>query len=485
MAEVQAGSMCALCGQQPSVIFCLCASSPVCVCQACITVHSQSPGNHDISPIDDFPYATAISIDVYKKKRLAIAQGAAFVEAVEQQEELNYQMVKKRVENYVEVANFFIDSLHNTLKTTIGQLKASLQAALHTPQCPEILEFVLTHGQRMQEARMDLYDVSVLESIETASNMLSATLTEFKAKDFADYLLSHMKAGYLGKSAPRKTTAAPNALSEVYLPVIYRNILRKYYSGEGGSLGMIEFPFCPRVDQCSSYALMANGDVFCCGGQLAGKHAYYIGTLSPKMTILPNMHHGRARPGVITFNNLPYVFGGSNSKVGILSCERFLMNDSWELIPRPMRKARSGFTPVIWNSLIYLPGGTGSNTVEVFDPVKVEFRTLDLILPKAGKSLSFLYDGQLYILIGSDMFLMNLQDEKLKNANLQTEIKTWSPISPIVSDRKVLFWGFAKTSLFDSLRMKFGGAKHGICYSFDLPSNRLVELERFEYSIPQ
>jgi len=278
---------------------------------------------------------------------------------------------------------------------------------------------------------------------------------------------------------------AANASTEAYLPVIHRNILRKYYSGEACSLGLIEFPFCPRVDKSSAYALMASGDVFCCGGQPAGKHAYYIGTQSAKMTILPNMHHGRARPGVITFNNLPYVFGGRNVKLELSSCERFLPSDSWELFPRSLRKPRSGFSPVLWNSLIYLPGGSGADTVEVFDPVKLEFRTLELALPKTGRSLSFMHDGQLYMLIGNDMVLVNLQEGKLSNATLQTEIKTWSPIAPVVSGGKVLFWGFAKTSLFDSIRMTFGGAKHGICYSFDLSNHRLVELERFEYSKPQ
>lgn len=481
MAETD--NVCALCGQQPPVIFCLCSSTPVCVCQTCISAHSQSPGNHDISPIQDFPHATNISFERYKKAKLGVAQGIAFVEAIERQEERNYQLIKKKLEDYIQIANFFTDSLHNTLVTAIGGLKASLQTVLRTPQCPDIVEFVLNHGQRMQEVQLNLYDVAVLESLEALSNQLSATLTEFKAKDFADYLLAHMKAGYLGKEIPRKT--AVSGPTDAYLPVIHRNILRKYYSGESGSLGLIEFPFCPRVDECSSYALMASGDVFCCGGAQAGKHAYYIGTLSAKMTILPNMHQGRARAGVITFNNLPYVFGGRNGKVGLITCERFLPSDTWELFPRSMHKARSGFSPVLWNNLIYLPGGTGAATVEAFDPVKLEFRTLGLTLPKAGKSLSFLHEGQLHILVSSDMFLVNLQEEKLKNANLQTEIKTWSPIAPIVSAGKVLFWGFARTSVFDSLRMTFGGAKHGICYSFDLTNSRLVELERFEYSKPQ
>lgn len=480
MAET--GSVCALCGQQPPVIFCLCSSTPVCVCQNCITAHSQSPGNHDISPIQDFPYATAVSMDLYKKTKLGVAQGIVFVEAIERQEARNYELVKKKIEDYAQLAHFFADSLHNTLITTLGGLKASLQKTLRTPQSPEIVEFVLNHGQRMQEVQLDLYDVAVLEGLEASSQLLSATLTEFKGKDFADYLLAHMKAGYLGKEVPRKTVVS--GPTDVYLPVIHRNILRKYYSGESRSLGLIEFPFCPRVDESSSYALMTSGDVFCCGGQLAGKHSYYIGTLSAKITILPNMHQGRARAGVVTFNNLPYVFGGRNGKVGLLTCERFLPSDTWELFPRSMHKARSGFSPVLCNSLIYLPGGSGAATVEVFDPVQLMFRTLELTL-KPGKSLSFLYEEQLHILVGSDMFIVNLQEEKLKNANLQTEIKTWSPIAPIVSAGKVLFWGFAKTSVFDSLRMTFGGAKHGICYSFDLATSRLVELERFEYSKPQ
>lgn len=479
MVDVSTAVPCSHCSLAPSQIFCLCTSSPTPLCQSCISLHSQSPGNHDISPIDHLPYALAISIDLYKKKKLGIAQALAFIDTIHLQELSHYNASKELLRNYVESATFFIESLHCTLINTLETLKNNVQNAIYTVNSPEIVDFLLGNGQRMQNSMINLYDIPVIEAIEAEKNRISATLSEFQSKDFSNYLFSHIKSEFLGTKKPQKISQSTKIDS--FLPVFHRNILRKY-GAEGNAMELVEFPMCPRVDEETAYALMSSGDVFCCGGSNATRNAYYLGSKSAKMTILPNLSYGRGRPGVICFNNFPYIFGGRNRKIGLVFCERLLTTDNWELLPSSMLHARSGFTPVLSSSCIYLPGGSETTHIERFDPISLSFHLLSPCLSTPGKTISFLSSQDLYILSADHVTILNLPTSQAKIAAFRCDIRTWSPIAPLICNEKALFWGFAKVGLIDSLRMTFGGTKHGIIYSFDVLKLRLFEIERFEYS---
>lgn len=473
--------MCGTCQAQPAGVFCLCQSVPTFICQTCIQAHcTQNPSSvHDFCPIKDIDYLQEISLGEYKQRKLRIAQGMIALEKTKEKEENDYQKVKQSLTEVFQKTLYLMDSLHNVLTQTMEITKEKLQHSLYSHENEPIVAYLLTSSPTIQGVQMSLYDIPVLTNINNQASLLSHTITNFNTLDFSEYTLSSLKGVQFDVSANPESKQEPP-----YCPVIMGNSLRKYYAGQSGRLGLVELTHTPKVDQETAYAFLENGDLVCCGGVKGAQEAYVIGAVNAQVTILPKMIQGRSAPGMVTFNGCPYVFGGSSGTNLLTTCEKFTHMERWEIIKEQMARPRGAFTPCLYNNLIYLPGGFSANTIECFDPIRSVFALCPQMLPASGKTISFVSSSTLYIFLNSEIFTMDVSagSSDIVHVKSVKVAALWSPICPIVFGGKVMFWSFEEMSV-GSLWRELMRKRHGICYSFDVPSRELKEEERFEYVI--
>ena len=478
MAEVA----CSVCMHSPAEMFCLCQQLSTFLCNSCIQTHcAQNPTSvHDFCPIKDMAFMTRITQDVYKQRKLLIAQAMIALEKTKEKEALDYEQSKEIVTTVLEQIQYLTDSLHNVLTVTLDRTKEKLQQSLYADTNEPLIEYLLENSLSLQHPRISLYDIPVLMTASSLKATVANTITNFQTLDFSDYTLSSLQ----GVQKQVKDFKQDFKGEVPYCPVLMGNNLRKYYSGANIRIGLLELTYAPKVDQETAYAFLENGNLVCCGGLEGSREAYIIGTTSAQVTILPKMAQGRSSPGLATFNGCPYVFGGSSGSILLSTCEKFDHMEKWEITREQMARPRGGFTPCTHNNLIYLPGGFSANTIEYFDPVRSSFSVLPQMLPSAGKTVTFVVDSTLYIFLNSEILTMNLQagSADLVRGKTVKAAAMWSPIAPIVVAGKAMFWSFEDLTM-GSLFRSFIGKKHGICYSFDVGRRELMEEERFEYVI--
>lgn len=479
-----AEATCGVCMRNPAEMFCLCQQLPTFLCNSCIQVHcAKNPTSvHDFCPITDMAFMSHITADVYKHRKLLIAQAMIALEKTKEKEALDYEQNKEIVTEVLQQILYLTESLHNVLTVTLDRTKEKLQQSLYAEVNEPLVEFLLENSQALQQPRVSLYDIPVVMTASSLKASVANTISNFQTLDFSEYTLSSLKGVQkqvkTSKKDPEFRGEAP------YCPVLMGNNLRKYYSGATIRIGLLELTHTPKVDQETAYAFLENGNLVCCGGLEGSREAYIIGTASAQVTILPKMVQGRSSPGLTTFNGCPYVFGGSSGSNLLTTCEKFDHMEKWETNREQMARPRGAFTPCTHNNLIYLPGGFATNTIEYFDPIRSSFNLLPQLLPTAGKTVTFTLDSTLYIFLNSEVLAMNLQAGSSDLVRVKTvkAAAMWSPIAPIVVAGKAMFWSFEDLTV-GSLFRSIIGKRHGICYSFEVLSRELKEEERFEYVI--
>jgi hypothetical protein len=146
---------------------------------------------------------------------------------------------------------------------------------------------------------------------------------------------------------------------------------------------------------CTSWIFVTEEHIFLCGE--ARKPAAYIMTIhgfayNPTSPSIYRQEH----PCLGRYGDHVYLFGGDLNETPQKYGERYsLSQDQWSVLPN-MQFARSYSLPCLYKDLFYLLGGNWTSTAELFDPVKLRFKTLTLDLPYHGYNFTVVYDQDIY-----------------------------------------------------------------------------------------
>lgn len=474
--------LCTMCTTSPCVVFCLCGVDPVFLCNGCMHGHSLQAKSiiHDFSAISDLQYAAQLTFPVYKQRKVAIAQAIILAEALQKQESEDYAKIRYDFNDLFQKINQLIDNLHETVNRTLYEMRTILENSLHSDHNSDLVDYLLAHGQRLLSTGASLFDVPVLTTLLNSTISVESTVTSFATTDFQEYILSRLLDAE--RLASLVSTYGESA-QDRYCPVVMGNILRKYYAGDSGRLGLTELTMAPAVDNETAYTFLGNGNIFCCGGSEHSDVSYILGASNAQVTVLPRLVSGRSCPGLIAMDDAPYVFGGSGEAGLLISGERFSGMEKWEELDAKMLRPRGAFTPCRLGKSIYLPGGLACNTIEVFDPIRIHFRQLSVTLPVESKSISYISNNKLCVLLRSSLCTIDLTNETRESKKTSNNFEIWSPSTPVIIGAKVVFWSKEDSGMVGLFR-RIGGRRDGICFSLNAETREFKEEERFEYASP-
>lgn len=191
------------------------------------------------------------------------------------------------------------------------------------------------------------------------------------------------------------------------------------------------------VDKYTSSTIVDEGRIFCCGGGSSYRNAYLLQVSkdSYAVTELARMNSYRQYPGLIFDASLRevLVFGGSDSKQELRSCEKMsLQKRRWEEMPE-MICARRFFTPCRRRERVYLCGGW-SYTVETYDLCSGVFQPVGLRLPESSWSSAVIVADELIVLTENTISRWNLREERQLEERTHLPFKIWSRSSPVIID---------------------------------------------------
>lgn len=153
-----------------------------------------------------------------------------------------------------------------------------------------------------------------------------------------------------------------------------------------------------RVTVGAVYSFLDNEQILTVGGHPEAASAWLISAASLAV-VLEDMKTRRAWPGICTFRDNGYVFGGNFPS--ICSAEKWdLRSRKWTTIG-DMAYPRFAFTPCRYGEIIYLVDFSQSHKrVEIFSIRTEAFSLLPVRLPGfyCVSSLCFLVNGQLVVL---------------------------------------------------------------------------------------
>jgi hypothetical protein len=146
--------------------------------------------------------------------------------------------------------------------------------------------------------------------------------------------------------------------------------------------------FSVDVDNKSVCTVVPDGSVIITGGQ--GKNSTFIFNIFEK-TIEKSecMLCCRYNHAAVTLGDFVYVIGGKNENFCLKSCERFdFVNKNWQRVG-DLVTSRDKHSACVYRGRIFVSGGDGIDTLEVYNTVANKFTTLRTVLSIPGCSLMF------------------------------------------------------------------------------------------------
>lgn len=243
-------------------------------------------------------------------------------------------------------------------------------------------------------------------------------------------------------------------LLEVLLPLVSQHTLQLFDCQSERWLPAVSLSHSIRCDHQSRYTIVGVSAVLVCGGiSYSGYRTFEIdgGALGTEsyllsfrsvpaiVTSLPHLTESRSFHGLVHYSGASYVFGGkvhtgcmrhsgrpvycSSGKP--MTPSQFVksrtgemrVGDEWKTLAGKMAQGRYSFTPAAHADFVYLCGGEGATTVESFDIVRGEFlRPLEVLLPQATQSLSYVHLGRLTTLLSNFQVVIDLPSQSAKEA---------------------------------------------------------------------
>ena len=188
-----------------------------------------------------------------------------------------------------------------------------------------------------------------------------------------------------------------------------------------GSGQPAQFVFLKTTIQASNSSrcvVLSRSSCLVCGG-ISSTEVYstaYLVTRDGEVSCKPSMQWARGSHGATLWCGSVCVFGSSAGS-GTRTCESLADTaECWKELPS-MQMERADFTPVLWRNAVYLCGGDWAGTVEVLEGQSM--RLLELMLPEAGKAMTYVWDDSLMILQSSNVSSLSRASEVLLSKNKQ------------------------------------------------------------------
>jgi len=131
---------------------------------------------------------------------------------------------------------------------------------------------------------------------------------------------------------------------------------------------------------------------------------------SGRVEDLTDMKFPHNNSGVIAWRGRIHVFG-SYCGPGGEKCERlplFPVGSAWEQLP-DMQFRRALFTPVVWNSAVYLCGGYENSSIEAFNGETMQLLSISLPQRDASPSLACLKNTTLLVFTSNFLVKISMQ----------------------------------------------------------------------------
>jgi len=152
-----------------------------------------------------------------------------------------------------------------------------------------------------------------------------------------------------------------------------------------------------------AFAFLPNARVFICGGiEPCSSKVWIVSLPDRRVQPQPPMLTPRSEHVAHFAKNAVYVFGGrGQDKSGLFTAEKFMFGrDRWELLPNSPYIV-GWTTSCLHNDFIILPGGFGTDIVQLFNLTSEQYSLLNFRLPTVGPSFA-LIDQDCLVVVQKD-----------------------------------------------------------------------------------
>lgn len=375
--------LCVSCGTFPASIFCTCQDPDVLVCASCLPLHfMQSP---------ELPHVS-YPISAYKYKGVS-----DYFERLQSRVERVPQVYDSLLKN-LETLDYCVEELTDTVEAAITDLREYLAQETHRlKQLRRQLQKDLDEARAEVERTMCdespqlkakyapllRYCTSESDQLRLFRYCLRPWKPEVRLIDVSDSLMQD----FCGLMLPRIGTESIQ--------------LHDIQTGQETSVSV-------KLPEGVMIVLMDSQTILCLGGKPELANVHLLNLITGISTDLPAMTTPRFSAGTLKWLKNLYVFGGNDPP--IIQCERLcLQTKVWTPLP-PMIQAKSSFCPCRHEDLVYLP--SAGTTLEVFSLITETYSLLTCKIPlKSGPSVSFLVEGELYVLAAGQLARQRLDSD--------------------------------------------------------------------------
>ena len=149
-----------------------------------------------------------------------------------------------------------------------------------------------------------------------------------------------------------------------------------------------------------AFAFLPNANLFICGGiEPCSSKAWQVTLSTRQIQSQPPMTEARSEHIAVYAKNSVYVFGGRGSeKTGLFSSEKYVLERMrWVSLPNSPYFV-CWTTPCLHNDHILLPGGFGTDLVQLFNLSTEQFSVLNFRLPTTGPTFAVI-DNDCLVLV--------------------------------------------------------------------------------------
>ena len=465
--------ICAVCGTSPATHQCLCTTPWTFLCLPCNPQHSSSPGNHFKLPISAShavpftPLCESCRLHRADKKVgetwLCADCGKVF-EDVKIPISLEFSDIQAILTSEILTAKRGIEAVRVTFDGLIKELhqqklKLMAQMSREIEELEALVnEYIVNQSPDMNISRLCTKTVNSGVDLQEELQLLryQSDVQEMKLK--IPSIFTYSLANWLFQPP---LEPMPD-LSPPILPVFRK--INTYFLLAGYDETPISANLLP-LQGCTSWIFVTDEHIFLCGEPR--KPAAYIMTIhgfayNPTVSSIYRRDH----PCLGRYGDHVYLFGGDLNETPQKYGERYsLSQDQWSILPN-MQFPRSCSLPCLYKDLFYLLGGNWTSTGELFDPVKLRFRTLTLELPYSGFNFTVVYDQDIYCFVHGRVLTweVNMGGQYLNEIlDVSGDILYYSDLgTPVRVGDEVFFFGENKKKKQKSL------------FSFDLSTKKFT-----------
>lgn len=452
------GSICHLCTQAATSL-CVCQSPPLALCSHCQELHQErSEGPHFPLPGLELPSEETVqqARDHYIRISAAgnwLHRSLEEVQKCEQAIREAYEKAAERLKNYAEERIQALMSLSVALTELISATSQEIVANLIEKRAfprSQLGNLIWNFSNSVHPWSMDIFHWKVststkeIDAIQVSFWTPFQELSQFHVKRSfqADnpYPEGQLIGSFLDYKGPDSCVSSST--------VVYVTSSSLRFFDCSTDQWQSQVPLCRPVqaDETSSYGLLATGEVLLTGGGLgvAAWNSVYLLNRHGTVIELNPMRKPRRRHALIIHLGFAYIFGGwsqtrekSTEKILAESCD-CLERCHWTAMS-DMLFERSSFNPCAYGALVYLCGGSGTETAEVFDPVEELFAALPFELPESTETFSVVSDSTLHIISKEFICRWQLNTQLCYYPNDRSQI--WGSMTP-VSLRNFVYFPF-------------------------------------------